>query len=70
MKQQDRYCVINLNMINWLTNNGFKILKLADNKNDQKQKVAYFYKSKELLECMARYKNQNGESVYGEKREE
>lgn len=65
MNKTGRYCVLNINMINWLCSNGFKILKLADNKYDQRQKVAYFKDTKALRECMAQYMNHTREAKYG-----
>ena len=52
------YMVRSLNMVNWLCNHGFKILKVEDSEKDEKLKVFFFEESQALHHTMMMYRKE------------
>lgn len=50
------YIVRSLAMINWLCNNGFKILKVEDSEKDDTLKVFFFEDTPALHDTMMKYR--------------
>lgn len=54
-----KMCIVrSLSMANWLTNNGFKILKVEDSEFNPRLKVFFFEDTKELHKTMVQFRKE------------